>query len=190
MTSDSGCVDAVTNNVNVLSGPTAAFSINPNPGLALEDINFTDESTGGPLTDWFWDFGDGIGGSNQDEVHQYDNGGFYDVILTVTDTAGCTDSTKSPLEIALLPVLPTAFTPNGDGENDTFIIRGGPFLAVDFKIYNNWGELVFATTDPDAGWDGVHNGEEAPIGVYTWTFTVVIVGDRTIVKEGDVTLMR
>lgn len=190
VTSDSGCVDAVTNNVNVLSGPTAAFSINPNPGLALEDINFTDESTGEPLTDWFWDFGDGIGGSNQDEVHQYDNGGFYDVILTVTDTAGCTDSTKSPLEIALLPVLPTAFTPNGDGENDTFIIRGGPFLAVDFKIYNNWGELVFATTDPDSGWDGVHNGEEAPIGVYTWTFTVVIVGDRTIVKEGDVTLMR
>jgi len=190
VTSDSGCVDTVTNFVNVLTGPTAAFSINPTPGIALEDINFTDESTGGPLTAWFWDFGDGIGGSNQNEIHQYDNGGIYDVILTVTDTAGCTDSTKNPLEIALLPVLPTAFTPNGDGENDTFIIRGGPFEAVDFKVYNNWGELVFATTDPNAGWDGFHNGEEAPIGVYTWTFTVVIVGDRTIIKEGDVTLMR
>lgn len=190
VTSDSGCVDTVTNYVDVLSGPTADFSINPNPGLALEDINFIDESSGGPFTAWYWDFGDGIGGSNQNEIHQYDNGGFYDVILTVTDTAGCTDSTKKPLEIALLPVLPTAFTPNGDGENDTFIIRGGPFLAADFKIYNNWGELVFSTDDANVGWDGIHNGEEAPVGVYTWTFTVVIVGDRTVIKEGDVTLMR
>ena len=126
----------------------------------------------------------------KNEIHQYANGGFYDVILTVTDTAGCTDSTKKQIEIALLPVLPTAFTPNGDGENDVFIIRGGPFLAANFQVYSQWGELIFSTDDANVGWDGTYNGEEAPVGVYTWTFTVVIIGDRTIIKEGDVTLMR
>ncbi|MEO9531183.1 MAG: PKD domain-containing protein [Crocinitomicaceae bacterium] len=190
VTSDSGCVSSITNNVDVLAGPTADFTVNPNPGLALEDIVFTDASTGVPISAWFWDYGDEIGGSGQTTVHQYANGGFYDVILTVTDTAGCTDSTKKEVQIALLPVLPTAFTPNGDGENDVFIIRGGPFLATSFQIYNNWGQLVFQTDDANIGWDGTFNGEEAPIGVYTWTFTVVVVGDRTIIKEGDVTLMR
>mgnify|MGYP000020168341 CR=1 FL=1 len=190
VTSDSGCVATITNDVQVLSGPTAAFTVNPNPGLALEDLDLIDQSTGGPFTNWFWDFGDGIGGSAQNEVHQYAEGGFFDVILTVTDTAGCTDSTKNVVQIALLPVLPTAFTPNGDSENDVFIIRGGPFLAANFQIYSQWGELVFSTDDANIGWDGTYKGEDAPVGVYTWTFTVVIIGDRTIIKEGDVTLMR
>lgn len=190
VTSDSGCVSSVTNNVDVLAGPEADFTVNPNPALALEDIVFTDASTGGPISAWFWDYGDGLGGNGATTVHQYANGGYYDVALTVTDTAGCTDSTKKLIQIALLPVLPTAFTPNGDGENDSFIIRGGPFLAANFQIYNNWGQLVFQTDDANIGWDGTYNGEEAPIGVYTWTFTVVVVGDRTIIKEGDVTLMR
>lgn len=190
VTSDSNCVGSVTNNVTVLPGPTADFTINPNPALALEDINFTDQSSGGPFTNWFWDFGDGIGGSGQNEVHQYANGGFYDVVLIVTDADGCQDSTLKNVEIALLPVLPTAFTPNGDGENDVFLIRGGPFLAADFKVYNNWGQLIFSTDDANVGWDGTYQGQDAPIGVYTWTFSVVIVGDRTVTKEGDVTLMR
>ncbi|MCH2226055.1 MAG: gliding motility-associated C-terminal domain-containing protein, partial [Crocinitomicaceae bacterium] len=126
----------------------------------------------------------------QNEVNQYANGGFYEVMLTVEDTAGCTNSKSQNLQIALLPVLPTAFTPNGDGENDEFIIRGGPFEAADFKVYNNWGQLVFSTTDANIGWDGTYKGEDVPVGVYTWTFEVIIVGNRSIIKEGDVTLMR
>jgi gliding motility-associated-like protein len=190
VTSDSGCVAELTQDIVVLVGPTADFTVNPMPALALEDIVFTDLSTGGPFTNWFWDFGDGTGGNDQHEIHQYQNGGMYDVTLEVTDSAGCRDATTQPLEIVLLPQLPTAFTPNGDGENDVYIIRGGPFEATDFKIYNNWGQLVFATDDANVGWDGTFKGSDAPLGVYTWTFTIKIAGNRTVIKEGDVTLIR
>ncbi len=90
----------------------------------------------------------------------------------------------------MLPVLPSGFTPNGDGENDVFIIRGGPFRSVDFKVYNNWGQLIFETNDGNVGWDGTYKGEPVPLGVYTWTF-VVDMGSNFVVREsGDVTLIR
>ena len=108
----------------------------------------------------------------------------------VTDLNACTDSIAQTIHISLLPVLPTAFTPNGDGENDVFLIRGGPFDAVEFNIYNNWGQLIFQSFDPELGWDGKFNTQDAPLGVYTRTFTVQLAGGRVIVKEGDVTLMR
>ncbi len=65
--------------------------------------------------------------------------------------------------------LPNTFTPNGDNRNDLF--RPFPtlrFIAeVDFKVFNRWGGLVFATTDPHLNWDGKNlNGEDLAEGVY------------------------
>jgi gliding motility-associated-like protein len=192
VTSDSACVDQDTASVVVLPGPTAAFAVSPVPALALEIVNFTDISNDPSIVAWFWDFGDGIGGFNQNETHTYNNGGYYNVILTVTDTAGCQDTTLQQVQIILEPALPTAFTPNNnDGVNDFFRIRGGPFEGVDFKIFNNWGQLVYSTTDINhEGWDGTFDSQEAPIGVYTWTYTVIMIGGNEFIKEGDVTLMR
>ena len=117
--------------------------------------------------------------------------------MAVTDSSGCQDTITKVITIALPPVLPTGFTPNGDTENDIFWIRGGPFEAVDFKIYNNWGELIFASTEADyltswedLGWNGLYNGEPAPLGVYTWTFSVLMANDVIVQDSGDVTLLR
>jgi len=185
-----GCEDTYNGVVNVLPGPDANFSMTPNPALVLEDVAFTDLSLGAGISDWYWNFGDDIGDNNQNTVHSYANGGAYNVILTVTDDNGCVDSTSQEILIALLPVLPTAFSPNGDGENDYFIIRGGPFTAVDFKVYSNWGELIFQTNEQYPGWDGTYKGQPAPLGVYTWTFEVEITGGRFYKQSGDVTLIR
>jgi gliding motility-associated-like protein len=111
-------------------------------------------------------------------------------MLVVTDVNGCVDTAYNEVIIVLLPVLPTGFTPNGDGENDVFIIRGGPFVATDFKIYNNWGQLIFTTNDANTGWDGTFKGVDQPLGVYTWTFSVEITNGRVITQSGDVTLIR
>ena len=117
-------------------------------------------------------------------------------MLIITDANGCIDSAIHTILVGLPPVLPTGFTPNGDGENDIFYIRGGPFETVTFNIYNKWGELVFAATEKDyitdwsdLGWDGTFLNEPVPLGVYTWTF-VVEQGRQIHKKTGDVTLMR
>lgn len=190
VTSDLGCSDTYSTIINALPGPDADFNANPNPAIALEDINFTDVSTGNNISSWIWNFGDESGSNVQNPIHNYANGGSYNVILTITDDNGCSDTTSQEVLIALLPVLPTAFTPNGDGENDVFLIRGGPFTAVDFKIYNNWGELIFQSFDENVGWDGNYLGNPAALGVYTWTFEVEIPGGRFIKQSGDVTLIR
>ena len=190
VTSGLGCSDTYSTIVSVLPGPDADFSMTPNPALALEDVSFTDLSTGNGISGWYWNFGDDNGDNNQNTIHNYAEGGGYNVILTVTDDNGCVDSTSQEILIALLPLLPTAFTPNGDGENDYFIIRGGPFTAVDFRVYSNWGELIFQTTEQTPGWDGTYQNKPAPLGVYTWTFEVEIPGGRYIIESGDVTLIR
>ncbi|HLP12780.1 MAG TPA: PKD domain-containing protein [Flavobacteriales bacterium] len=189
VTSALGCIDTVVHNVNVLPRPVASFDASPNPVVVLEDVNFTDQSTGG-VTGWYWNFGDSLGTNVQNPSHNYPNGGSYWVTLVVTDANGCEDTARLEILVALMPVLPTAFTPNGDGENDVFIIRGGPFNATDFNVYNNWGQLIFHTNDALVGWDGTFNGVDQPMGVFTWTFEVTIANGKVIRQTGDVTLLR
>lgn len=187
--SNFGCTNTVIQQIDVHAIPTAAFVAGPNPALVEQDITFTDV-TAGNIVSWQWDFGDGEGDNASITQHSYDGGGVYVVTLTIVDNIGCTDTVSKEISIALLPVLPSGFTPNGDGENDVFIIRGGPFRNVDFKVYNNWGQVIFESNDSNIGWDGTYKGEPVPLGVYTWTF-VVDMGSNFVVREsGDVTLIR
>nr|WP_299201056.1 PKD domain-containing protein [uncultured Brumimicrobium sp.] len=189
-TSDFGCTADTTITVAVIQSPTADFSMNPNPALVGQDVQYTDLSTGTNILGWYWDFDDGEASNIQNPIHDYTNGGSYYVTLKVTDENNCTDTITKLITVELLPVLPTGFTPNGDGDNDVFIIRGGPFNSVDFKVYNNWGELIFTSTQQSDGWDGTYKGENAPLGVYTWTFVVEMGNGQIIKKSGDVTLIR
>ncbi|HEY1040264.1 MAG TPA: PKD domain-containing protein, partial [Bacteroidia bacterium] len=189
VTSDKGCVATVIHNINVLPKPDALFSISSNPALSGENITFNDVSLGLPVS-WYWNFGDSTAANTQNPGHIYADGGLYNVTLTVADANGCKDSTTRELLIALLPVLPTAFTPNGDGENDVFYVRGGPFKNILFKVYNNWGELIFTTTDQKEGWDGRFKDVEQPMSVYVWYVEVEVADGRIFKKSGDVTLIR
>lgn len=197
VTSDLGCTDDTTITIIINPAPIADFSFTPNPAMVEEAVVFTDLSTGNNINQWSWEFGDFEANNVPNPVHSYSEGGTYTIILTVTDENGCQDSTAKEIIIALPPVLPTGFTPNGDGENDVFWIRGGPFETVTFNIYNNWGELIFSATEADyltswedLGWDGLYKSEPAPLGVYTWTFTVLMANDVIIQNSGDVTLLR
>lgn len=73
------------------------------------------------------------------------------------------------------PLIPDAFTPNGDGLNDVFeVINASFFVTIEMRIYNRWGELVFEEIGDASsleGWDGTYNGKQAPAGSY---MTVVL----------------
>lgn len=190
VTSALGCVDDTLLNMFINPAPLANFTFTPNPALVLENVYFTDQSIGIGINGWLWNYGDGEGDNAQNPIHSFSEGGDFNVMLVVTDANGCQDTVIKVVTIALPPVLPSGFSPNGDGENDVHIIRGGPFKTVDYSVYNNWGELIFTSTDWLVGWDGTYNGEPAPIGVYTWTFVVTLANDKVIKQSGDVTLIR
>ncbi len=71
--------------------------------------------------------------------------------------------------------FPSAFSPNGDGLNDVFILILNPKIADQvpedhfaMQVYDKWGGLVFQTKNPKIGWDGTNSGQKCPVGVYTY----------------------
>ena len=191
VTSSYGCKDTIQKTVAVVPGPNADFSINPNPVEALEAATFTDLSTGpNSLVNWYWAFGDSTAANTQNTQHIYTDQGDYSVLLVVKDINGCIDSARKDITIILLPDVPTAFSPNGDGQNDLFLVRGGPFKDINVRIYNNWGQLIFETNDQLEGWNGTFNGTEQPVGVFVWVVEVEMFNGKKIKKTGDVTLLR
>lgn len=87
--------------------------------------------------------------------------------------------------------LPNAFSPNADNKNDYFRPRNNCITAIDFRIYNRWGNLVFETTDVNTkGWNGsTPEGKDANEGVYAYEIKATVNG-KELVQKGTVTLMR
>ena len=187
-----GCVsDPHREYVDVFPQPQAEFGLTNNPSVVQEPVYFSDFTTPvGNIAQWFWEFGDDGASTEQAPVHTYQQAGIFSIKLTVTDFAGCIDTLRKDIDVTLLPQLPGAFTPNGDGKNDLLFVKGGPFDKMIFRVYNNWGEVVFETSDQNIGWDGRRNGIDQPVGVYVWTLVADMYNNRQVKKNGDVTLLR
>lgn len=85
---------------------------------------------------------------------------------------------------------PTAFTPNGDGLNDRFIVFGEYVTGFEMNIFNRWGELLFSTRDLADGWDGTYHGNPMPEGTYAFRAKITDRTGRTFDKSGSVLLLR
>lgn len=109
-------------------------------------------------------------------IHKPKNGLQSCYIVTAIDLAGneSTFEEKTCVEDCPVYELPNVFTPNGDQENDVLIPRIKRFIsAVDFKLYNAWGNLIFETKDPNIEWDGRNkNGKYMHDGTYYYTCVV------------------
>ncbi len=86
--------------------------------------------------------------------------------------------------------IPTAFSPNNDGLNDVFEVKGKFIQTVKLKIYNRWGQVIFESKNPDEGWNGKINGQDAPVGTYVYSFTAQDLNGNTIQRKGSVTLIK
>jgi gliding motility-associated-like protein len=113
-------------------------------------------------------------------------------VVTGMTPYGCvtTDSIDIYSNPGALVALPNAFTP-GTGVNNKFMIaKRGLVQLRHFRIYNRWGNLVFETTNIDAGWDGTYNGTPQPLGVYIYDIEAVTDSGTVFEKHGNVTLLR
>lgn len=88
--------------------------------------------------------------------------------------------------------MPTAFSPNGDNNNDVFRPMGSALNARDFdmSIWNRWGQEVYRSTDPNMGWDGTMRGEQAQTGVYAYVITYKNMFNESKILKGNLTLLR
>ncbi|MDG1476217.1 MAG: PKD domain-containing protein, partial [Vicingaceae bacterium] len=193
VTSSLGCDYSLVLSVIVNDAPVAGFTFGSGDHSIDDAVSFIDQSTG--ATSWLWDFGDGTDSSTaSNPVHTYITEGIYIVTQTVFNNLGCSDKTSLEITIQDLkvfpPVLPTGFSPNGDGENDVLLVRGGPFKSVHLVVYNNWGNLIFESEDAEIGWDGSWNGTEQFAGDYVYTVKAVTIDDKEYIKHGSVSIIR
>ncbi|AEV34243.1 hypothetical protein Oweho_3292 [Owenweeksia hongkongensis DSM 17368] len=96
-------------------------------------------------------------------------------VLSLTDAEGCivTEEFVISEQVEVKAFFATAFTPDGDGINDTYTIKGSEecFTNATMEVFNRWGAKVFETNQPfKEAWDGTVNGYIAKSDVYLYSF--------------------
>lgn len=86
--------------------------------------------------------------------------------------------------------MPNAFTPNGDGLNDSFKPEGTLMQEFNMKIYNREGNLLFETEDQENGWDGIYDGKKMPFNTYIYKVEAVDNVGKSYNKTGKLLLLR
>jgi len=194
---DNGCVVDTFAVVPAYPPISAAFSINPNSGCVgydeRGDISFIDLSQNAVIGNW--DFGNGqfaiySPGNTPDQA--YPSAGNFTITLVVQNIGGCADTATASLcilpEIPLF--IPDIFSPNGDGKNDVFYLRGHGVDQLEFFIWSRWGELVFSSKDINQGWDGTINGKPQPSGNYIYNIRATLSDGSEQELKGEVALIR
>jgi gliding motility-associated-like protein len=190
---DNSCnlIDSTTRTIQVSGAPSAGFSYSPLPAKENTPTNFLSNSSS-DVVKWEWDFGDGNTSTEKNPAHQFEATNFFNVCQTVTNTNNCTDSVCQSVEalVSILFDLPNAFTPNGDGMNDVFLVRGFGITNMTFRIFNRQGLLVFESKSPNMGWDGTYQSQPQPMDTYVWTLDIEYFNGEKTRKNGEVTLIR
>jgi len=119
--------------------------------------------------------------------------------VSVANAGGCTSSDDITIHSVCNDnnwFVPNTFSPNGDGMNDVFYVRGKGLNSIQsMSIFNRWGQLVFekrnfAPNDPSVGWDGTLNGRKVPMDVYVYLIEIICDNSTVIPYRGNVTLIR
>jgi len=111
--------------------------------------------------------------------------------LRITTANGCAAIDSVLLEAPGHLYFPNAFTPDGDGLNDTFGPVGNAIEEFEMTIFNRWGEAIFATTNVGVPWLGDVNGSDAAItGVYVYKYRATGNYFPAVEGYGHVTLIK
>ncbi len=185
---------------NNCSGQPESFmiTVNPMPQIQFDSVLPTcPELNNGSLNAivtvgympylYTWNTGD-----SQAAISNLSNGIYS---LTVTDTKGCSASRSIEFNVNVdcsdpIVYVPNIFSPNGDGNNDVFYVRGQEIEKMNIIIYDRWGEKIFESKDISVGWDGTYRGEEMPDGSYSYYLQISMIDGSKLKRKGTITLTR
>jgi len=171
VTTENGCSDTAYSSTQVYPNPIAAFATIPASYTTLlePEVVFGDASIG--ATSWLWTVGS-VGSTNEQKpIWTFEATGTYVITLLVTNEYGCTDEAKQ--DFTVIPAYnffaPNSFTPqNGDNLNAYWRVYTLGMKEMTLRIYNRWGELLYATQDPLFMWDGKYKGKQLPQDEYIY----------------------
>jgi gliding motility-associated-like protein len=198
VTDKDGCSDTARVEVKVKNRNAVTAVIGAADYLcrAFDSASFTSKSAG-DINKWYWNFGNGqTSDQSVPAVQRYQiaaNTRLFQVMLAVSDTAGCTDTAYHTLKVAdnCYIAVPTAFTPNRDGLNDElYPLNAYKASHLLFRVYNRNGRLVFQSKDWTRKWDGRVGCIEQAAGPYMWTLDYNDAAGKNRSLKGTTILIR
>ena len=195
VTTDDGCTDSITENINVTELgllTESPLSINLGDSVAINVLRDPNSSSESSIASYSWNNVETLSCSDcPSPMASPQISTTYTV--EAVDEDGCV-AAESILVNVIIPepipqlTIPSAFSPNGDGMNDFFRpTTDMGIVAMEMKIYNRWGEMVFESTDRNVYWDGKYNDEYVPLGVYAYWIIIELQDGSTRLMTGNVT---
>ena len=130
---------------------------------ASDGVIEVDAKGGVPAYQFFWETNPTVQGNQITGLSQ----GSYTV--RIVDANNCEATFNVDVKERFPRVfIPSAFSPNNDGENDEFIAVTDCNLNFNLQVFNKWGSVIFTTNDIAVGWDGTVEGEHVPDGIYSY----------------------
>ena len=209
-------VITVTPSINGCTGTSTSFTIIVNPAPTINSIANQslcngegtslvtfNGNTSGAVYNWTNDNTSiGLGASGSGDINAFTVTNTGTSTITVTPSSGGCEGTPITFTIEVTdcnpidPIedfnTPEGFSPNGDGINDLFVIRGiDRFPSNSIVIFNRWGDKLFEASPYTNTWDGTSStgirigGNELPVGTY---FYVLDLGDGSSIHKGTIYL--
>jgi len=181
VTSNDHCTATFTNPnmITVFGHPTASFTTSPQEATtANPTIYFTNESTDVyGIKSYLWQFNEAPYNSisiDTNASYVYHDSGEFCPQLSVINVHGCISTATECIYIEPLftVYIPNAFSPNGDGLNDTFGPKGDYICNFEMYIFDRWGMNLFYTNDLNKGWDGTVFGGSKPVQEDTYIYLI------------------
>ncbi|MFC0516100.1 PKD-like domain-containing protein [Mucilaginibacter angelicae] len=108
--------------------------------------------------------------------------------LYVTDVRGCVNQSTSIIKVSPDITVPNTFTPNGDGFNDYWEVKGlVAYESSTVDVFNRYGERLYHSIGYGVPWDGNFNGRQLPAGTY---FYIIDLKMGKPPLSGSVTILR
>ncbi len=180
-----GCSYTTSEEINVIADPTVTADPVVNM-LEGDPVVLNAKATGNNLT-YKWTPSTGLNHDNilNPVVNAVDNTKY---VLTVTSADHCTAQASVEVLVKKKLVIPSAFTPNGDGINDTWQIKyieDYPGCTVD--IFNRYGEKIYSSINYAVEWDGTYKGNYLPTGTY---YYIINPKNGRSIMSGPVTIIK
>ncbi len=172
--------------------PAPSISWSPETPTTSDEVVFNASYKNGPPAYSNWVFSGGLpvgvvdsllpvpGADTTNErnpVRKYESFGKYPVMIISRDANECIDTVVAFVDIIddMQVFIPNSFTPNGDGINDRFGVKGQGMKADAFsmELFDRWGTSIYFTNDINAHWDGTKDGTKAKDDVYSYRIRVV-----------------
>ena len=153
-------------------------------------VSFTTNPTN--VSNCVWDFGDKTTSQSCNPVHEYLYPHRYVVHLEATNEYDCPVQAYKNIEVKFVSSLfvPSAFSPNGENNNDYFYVGHYNIGAFHIAIYDRWGTRIYESNDLDFKWDGKYKSQPVPEGVYIYKVAAQNILGEPVEKAGSITVIR